>query len=262
MPNHSLSTIFLPLLTKIFPEAHPWAARRQNPPKPQSRAHHQNPAKLRNHNVNACGMKHRPPTVKLPLSPDEIDGRTIAFKPVRDGIDSEVSGVLEVIEDADGFNVNASYIVSQDPPQSHVYWFDQSEIDAITRSLVKHKSRVLIVDDDAASTHLVKILLEKTGNYVVLEENDADEAHQSALNFRPDAILLDIMMPKTDGSEVAAQIEADPELRNTPIIFLTALITEPETKAGLRIEGHRSLAKPINIPELIEQIEESLRRAT
>jgi CheY-like chemotaxis protein len=74
--------------------------------------------------------------------------------------------------------------------------------------------------------------------------------------------LLDIMMPKTDGSEVAAQIEADPELRSTPIIFLTALVTEPETKAGLRIEGHRSLAKPINIPRLIDQIDESLPRLT
>jgi CheY-like chemotaxis protein len=185
------------------------------------------------------------------------------FKPLRDGIDSEVPGVLQVIEDADGFNVNASYVVSENPPRSHVYWFDQSEIDAIARSLlIKEKRRILIVDDDPDSTHLVKILLEKTGNYVVLEENDADQAHQSARNFRPHAILLDIMMPKTDGSEVAAQIEADPELCGTPIIFLTALITEPETRAGLRIEGHRSLAKPINIPRLIDQIEESLPRLT
>jgi CheY-like chemotaxis protein len=170
--------------------------------------------------------------------------------------------VLEVIEGADGFNVNASYVVSQNPPRSHVYWFDQSEIDAITTSLRKEKRRVLIVDDDPDSTHLVKILLEKTGHYIVFEENDADEAHQSARNFRPDAILMDIMMPKTDGGEVAAQIEADPELRSTPIIFLTALVTEPETKAGLQIEGHRSLAKPINIPRLIDQIEESLPRVT
>jgi CheY-like chemotaxis protein len=203
-------------------------------------------------------MSCRPSTVKLPLSPEEIDGRTVTFKPVRDGIDSEVPGVLQVIEDADGFAVNASYVISQNPPRSHVYWFDQSEVDAIAKGLIKHKRRILIVDDDPESTHLVKILLEKTGNYLVHEENDPDEAHQSARNFRPDAILLDIMMPKTDGSEVAAQIEADPELRNTPIIFLTALVTEPETKAGLRIEGHRSLAKPINIPELIDQIEESL----
>jgi CheY-like chemotaxis protein len=207
-------------------------------------------------------MRQRPPIIKLPLSPDEIDGRTVTFKPVRDGIDSEVSGVLQVIEDADGFNVNASYIAGQDPPRSHVYWFDQSEIDAIARSLIKQKRRILIVDDDPDSTHLVKILLERAGPYVVLEENEGAKAHQSARNFRPDAILLDIMMPNTDGGEVAAQIEADPELRRTPIIFLTALVTEPETKAGLRIEGHRSLAKPINIPELIEQIEESLPRAT
>jgi CheY-like chemotaxis protein len=203
-------------------------------------------------------MSYRPPTVKLALSPEEIDGRTVTFKPVRDGIDSQVSGVVQVIEAADGFNVNASYIVSQDAPRPRVYWFDQFEIDAIARSLMKDKRRILIVDDDAESTHLVKILLEKTGHYLVLEENDADEAHQSARNFRPDAILLDIMMPKTDGSEVAARIEADPEFRSTPIIFLTALVTGPETKAGLRIEGHRSLSKPINISELMEQIEESL----
>jgi CheY-like chemotaxis protein len=207
-------------------------------------------------------MSHRPPTVRLPLSPDEIDGRTVTFKPVRDGIDSEVSGVIQVIEETNGFSVNASYIVGQNPPQPHVYWFDQSELDAIARSLVKEKRRILIVDDDPDSTHLVKILLEKTGNYVVCEENDPDEAYQRARNFRPDAILLDIMMPKTDGGEVAAQLEADPELRSTPIIFLTALVTEPETKAGLRIEGHRSLAKPINIPDLIERIEESVIHGT
>src|SRR3989449_3131472 len=207
-------------------------------------------------------MGYRPPTVKLPIPPEKIDGQTVTFKPVRDGIDLEVPGVMQVIEDANGFNVNASYIVSQDPPLCRVYWFDQSEIDAIAKAAVKEKRRILIVDDDPESTHVVKILLERTGRYLVLEENDAAKAHQSAQNFRPDVILLDIMMPKTDGGEVAAQIEADPELQSTPIIFLTALVTEPETKAGLRIEGHRSLAKPVNIPDLIDQIEESLRRAT
>src|SRR5207245_11115470 len=176
-------------------------------------------------------------------------------------IDSEVSGVMQVIENANEFNVNASYIVSQDPPLCRVYWFDQSEIDAIARSAVKEKRRILIIEDDRKSTNLVKILLEKAGSYLVLEENDATKAHQSARNFRPDVILLDIMMPKTDSAEVAAQIEADPELQGTPIIFLTALVTRPETNTGLRIEGHRSLAKPINIPQLIDHIEESLPHA-
>ena len=206
-------------------------------------------------------MSYTPPTVNLSVAADKIDGQTMTVRPARDGIESEVSGVIQVVERANGFSVNASYVLEQDPPQSHVYWFDQSEIDAIARSLTREKRRVLIVDDDGASTHLVKVLLERAGHYLVLEENDAAKAHQSARDFRPDVILLDIMMPKTDGAEVAAQVEADPELRSTPIIFLTALVTMPEAKTGLRIEGHRSLAKPINIPELINQIEESLPRS-
>jgi CheY-like chemotaxis protein len=205
-------------------------------------------------------MSYKPPVVKLPVPFEKIEGHSVTFRPVRDGIDAEVSGVLQVIEEASGFSVNASYVIGQNPP--HVYWFDQSEIDAITRSLTKEKRRVLIVDDEPDSTHLVKVLLEKTGDYLVCEENDSVKAHQTAMDFRPDVILLDIMMPKPDGAEVATQIKADPELRTTPIIFLTALLTEPETKAGLRIEGHRSLAKPINILELIERIKESVIRAT
>ncbi len=207
-------------------------------------------------------MSYSPPIVSLSIPAERIDGQTLTFRPVRDGINSDVSGVIQVVERANGFNINASYVFGQDPPQSHVYWFDQSEMDAIARSLMKEKRRILIVDDDRESTHLVKILLEKAGHYLVLEENDAAKAHQTARNFRPDVILLDIMMPETDGAEVAAQIEADTELCGTPIIFLTALVTMPEAKHGLRIEGHRSLPKPIHIPELINQIEESLPRAT
>ena len=125
-------------------------------------------------------------------------------------------------------------------------------------STAKEKRRILIVDNDRDSTHLVKILLEKIGWYSVLEENDATRAHLSAQNFRPDLILLDVMMPGTDGGEVAAQIEGDPDLQRTPIIFLTALVTKAEASAGLRIQGHRFLAKPVNIPELITGIEENL----
>jgi two-component system sensor histidine kinase/response regulator len=122
----------------------------------------------------------------------------------------------------------------------------------------KESVRILIVDNDRDTTHLVKVLLERTGHYRVLEENDATNAHQSALNFRPDLILLDIVMPETDGGEVAARIEADPELKNTPIIFLTGLVTRAEANSGLNIQGHSFLAKPVSIPELIKAIEEHL----
>jgi two-component system, chemotaxis family, CheB/CheR fusion protein len=70
----------------------------------------------------------------------------------------------------------------------------------------KETRRILIVDNDRDSTRLVKILLERAGDYLVLGENDATKAHQSALNFRPDLILLDIVMPETDGGEVAERI--------------------------------------------------------
>ncbi len=129
---------------------------------------------------------------------------------------------------------------------------------SIARSGFGEKRRILIVDNDRESTRLVKILLERTDRYLVLEENDATRAHQTAQNFRPDLILLDIVMPEIDGGEVAAQIEADPLLQRTPVIFLTALVTKAETKTGLRIQGHPFLAKPISIPELINGIEENL----
>ena len=126
---------------------------------------------------------------------------------------------------------------------------------SIGASGMKEKRRVLIVDNDRDTTHLVKVLLERTGHYLVLEENDATKAHQSARNFRPDLILLDMVMPETDGGEVAAGIEADPELQNTPIIFLTALVSRAEANAGLQIQGHSFVAKPVSIPELINVIE-------
>jgi CheY-like chemotaxis protein len=140
----------------------------------------------------------------------------------------------------------------------------ESEREAFELSLtstalgINEARRILIVDNDTDSSHLVKVLLEKTGRYLVFEENDGARAHVSARNFRPDLILLDVVMPETDGGEVAARIKADSELQNTPIIFLTALVTRAEVKTGLHIDGHPFLAKPISIPELINAIERVL----
>ena len=109
---------------------------------------------------------------------------------------------------------------------------------------MKERRRILIVDNDHNTTHLVKVLLERSGHYRVLEENDGTKAHQSARNFRPDLILLDVIMPETDGGEVAAQIEADPELHHTPIVFLTALVTEPRQRVVSISKGIHFLQSP------------------
>jgi CheY-like chemotaxis protein len=123
---------------------------------------------------------------------------------------------------------------------------------------MKEKASILIVDNNRDFTDSTRLALERTGRYVVSEENDGSKAHQTARDLKPDLILLDIAMPEADGGEVAAQIESDPALHRIPIVFLTALVTQAEGRSGLRIQGHPFLAKPIRLPDLIDGIEENL----
>jgi CheY-like chemotaxis protein len=122
----------------------------------------------------------------------------------------------------------------------------------------KEKSRILMIDNNRDFTLSAKVGLERTGRYSVSEENEPARAHQTAQRVKPDLILLDIAMPETDGGEVAARIESDPTLRGTPVVFLTALVTKAEARSGLEIQGHRFLAKPIGIPDLVAGIERNL----
>jgi CheY-like chemotaxis protein len=122
----------------------------------------------------------------------------------------------------------------------------------------KEKSRILIIDNNRDFTLSAKVGLERTGRYSVSEENEPARAHQTAQRVKPDLILLDIAMPETDGGEVAARIESDPTLRRTPVVFLTALVTKAEARSGMEIQGHRFLAKPISIPDLVASIERNL----
>jgi CheY-like chemotaxis protein len=122
----------------------------------------------------------------------------------------------------------------------------------------KEKPRILVIDDNRDFTCSAKLGLEGTGRYSVWEENEPARAHQTAQRVLPDLILLDIAMPETDGGEVAARIDSDPTLHETPIVFLTALATKTEARSGLQIQGHPFLAKPISIPELVAGIEQNL----
>jgi CheY-like chemotaxis protein len=123
---------------------------------------------------------------------------------------------------------------------------------------IKDKPRILIIDNNRDFTLSAKVGLERTGRYAVSEENEPARAHQTSQRVKPDLILLDIAMPETDGGEVAAQIESDPALRRTPVVFLTALVTKAEARSGLEIQGHPFLAKPISIPDLVAGIERNL----
>ena len=120
------------------------------------------------------------------------------------------------------------------------------------------KSRILIVDNNSQFADRVRLLLEATGNYIACTVIDPRRALETARSFKPDLVLVDLIMPQEDGPEVAAQLEADWALHGVPIVFLTSLITAEEAKDGRRVYGHRILPKPASSSELIELVDQNL----
>jgi two-component system OmpR family response regulator len=121
-----------------------------------------------------------------------------------------------------------------------------------------NKPRILIVDDNPRFSHSARLILQESGQYVVCEENDAASAVETARSFRPDLILLDLVMPQLDGAQVAAQVESDWALHGVPIVFVTGLVTRDEARNGQRIDGHRVVSKPVSSFDLLGAVEESL----
>lgn len=119
------------------------------------------------------------------------------------------------------------------------------------------KKRILLVDDEAIVTRTLKLYLESTGKYEVRAENDGAKALNTAHAFRPHLVFLDIVMPEVDGPEVASRIKEDPVLKDTPIVFLTALVRRKEVGQGGRdIGGFPFIAKPIDPDEVVACIEQ------
>jgi CheY-like chemotaxis protein len=96
-------------------------------------------------------------------------------------------------------------------------------------------------------------------DYEIQEENNSGRALQTARNFEPDLILLDVMMPNFDGGDVAAQIRSDAKLKDVPIVFLTAIVTEKETATHPILGGYPFISKPVTPERLAENIEKHLR---
>src|SRR5260370_4394416 len=92
------------------------------------------------------------------------------------------------------------------------------------------KSRVLIVDDNSRFAHSAQLFLEQTGNYFACALNDPLRALETARSFKPDLVLVDLIMPQADGLEVATQLEADYAPHELPHVFVTALITHEEAR--------------------------------
>ncbi len=118
------------------------------------------------------------------------------------------------------------------------------------------KKRVLMVDDEVGFTRMAKATLEALGQYSVEVVNQPTDAISTARRFKPDIILLDIIMPGMDGAKVASQLQKDPELRDILVIFLTATVSgKAAAHDGVVTGGWRFLSKPIAVADLVRCME-------
>lgn len=123
------------------------------------------------------------------------------------------------------------------------------------------KKRILIVDDEVGAARLLKSNLEQTGHYEARVENCPEDAAAAAREFKPHLVLLDIVMPRMPGGDVVAAFEADAQLKNTPIVFLTAAVGrhQVEDHHGI-ICDHPCIAKPASVEEIVRCIDENVSR--
>jgi two-component system alkaline phosphatase synthesis response regulator PhoP len=119
------------------------------------------------------------------------------------------------------------------------------------------RRRVLVVDDDRNIVQLVRMYLEKD-NYQVSVAYDGEEALDAMRAFKPDIVVLDLMLPGVDGVEVCKRIRWDSDV---PIIMLTARTTEAEKLFGLDLGADDYVTKPFSPRELLARMRAVLRRA-
>lgn len=115
--------------------------------------------------------------------------------------------------------------------------------------------KILIVDDNIALSRMLKLQLNELGGFTVRVENQSSHAMKTAYQFRPDVVILDVMMPEIDGGKLASMMQQDSILSTTPIIFLTGSVRkeEVENRQGF-VGGFPFLAKPVRLDELLEAI--------
>ena len=115
---------------------------------------------------------------------------------------------------------------------------------------------ILIIDDDVDFSGLASMILAQKGGYEVGVCNQGANAMTMIREWQPDLILLDIVMPNVDGTEIAAHLRQDPKLCNIPVIFLTSLMTAQEAAAHPVIANYKFISKPIKTEELLRCVKE------
>lgn len=121
------------------------------------------------------------------------------------------------------------------------------------------QATILVIEDDADIVELLQYNLSKEG-FRVRIARDGDTGIQEARRYRPDLILLDLMLPGVDGLEVCRRLKRDPELSTTPIVMVTAKSEESDVVTGLEMGADDYLSKPFSPRELLARVRAVLRR--
>ena len=119
--------------------------------------------------------------------------------------------------------------------------------------------RVLVVDDEATLTELLSIALRYEG-WEVRTAADGTAAIRVAREFRPDAVVLDVMLPDMSGLDVLRRLRAD--ATDVPVLFLTAMDAVEDRVAGLTAGGDDYVTKPFSLEEVAARLRALIRRAT
>jgi DNA-binding response OmpR family regulator len=118
---------------------------------------------------------------------------------------------------------------------------------------------VLVADDDEDILGLVSFRLERSG-YEVAAAKDGEEALRLARELSPALVVLDVMMPRLDGYEVARRLREDEATRGIPVILLTALAQEADVARGFESGADDYLRKPFSPQELAARVQAVLGR--
>ncbi len=116
---------------------------------------------------------------------------------------------------------------------------------------------ILTVDDTPANIRLLTHYLEKQG-YRVITAEDGFEGFKAAIQYHPDLVLLDIMMPGTDGYEVCELLKAEEETKDIPVVFLTAKANVEDKIKGFELGAVDYITKPFNLVEIATRVETQL----
>ena len=119
--------------------------------------------------------------------------------------------------------------------------------------------RILVVDDEPTLVRLMEFVLAKQG-HTMLVANNGEDGLAKARSEKPDLILLDIMMPRIDGYEVARTIRADADIAATPIIMLSAKAQDDDIKKGLELGVNEYITKPFSPEHLVHVVNDYLEK--